>query len=313
MENHTAKHFALQLGSLISLYLSLSFLIALVFGIITLLYPDPANGIYEIESAQDTVRLGIAMVIVFFPAYLVLTRIVNTVRRSEGNGAYLGLTKWLIYLSLLIGGLALLGDLVAVIMSFLNGELTLRFLLKAATVFVVVGAAFYYYFLDAKEYWLTHEKTSWQFGAGTFVVVLAATIFGFMHVETPTVVREQKLDTQQITDLQTIQWRLQDYYVTNKKLPETLEVLGAPTVPTAPAGRASYQYRITEDGFTLCATFAQESKTTDYMGSAPITEKGFISNPDNWQHGTGETCFKRTLNTYTETDTSLSPGQMMKQ
>ncbi|MEN9922388.1 MAG: hypothetical protein RL097_665, partial [Candidatus Parcubacteria bacterium] len=39
MENHTAKHFVLQLGSLASLYLSLSFLLVLLFGVINLIFP----------------------------------------------------------------------------------------------------------------------------------------------------------------------------------------------------------------------------------------------------------------------------------
>jgi hypothetical protein len=37
----------------------------------------------------------------------------------------------LVYLSLLVGGGVLLGDLVAVILAFLNGEITTRFILKA--------------------------------------------------------------------------------------------------------------------------------------------------------------------------------------
>jgi hypothetical protein len=203
-----------------------------------------------------------------------------------------------------VGGLALLGDLVTVIMSFLNGELTLRFTLKALTVFLVVGAAFYYYFFDAKGYWLTHESHSVKFGAGACALVLIAMTVGFMHIEMPTTVREQKLDAQQVTDLQSIQWQLQNYYVINKKLPDTLDTIANPAAPTAPEGRAAYRYTVTADGFELCATFAQESKATDYVGSTPVMEKGLIANPDNWQHGTGEVCFQRIMN---KTDNS-NPG-----
>jgi len=295
MENHTAKHFALQLGSLISLYLSLSFLITLLFGVITILHPDPANGSYELLSAQDSVRLGIAMVIVFFPTYILLTRSVNKLRRTM-DGAYIGITKWLIYLSLLVGGLALLADLVVVIMSFLNGELTLRFMLKAITVFVIVGAAFYYYFLDAKGHWLTHEKQSKQYAALCTVIVLAALVLGFSRIELPTAVREQKLDAQEITDLQTIQYRIQDYYVTNQKLPASLSELPAPVLPSAPNGRTPYDYKITTNGFELCATFSNESQPNEYMGTPALYEKSLIMNPDNWQHGAGMVCFSRVIN-----------------
>lgn len=302
MENHTAKHFVLQLGSLASLYLSLSFLLVLLFGLINLLFPDAADTVWDIESASSSVRIGIAMVIVFFPAYLVLTRLVNKTRRKDPQGSYLGLTKWLIYLSLLVGGAVLLGDLVAVIMGFLEGELTQRFILKALAVLIVVGAAFYYYLFDAKSYWLKNEKKSISFGIGAIVVVLIALVFGFANVEAPTEVREQKLDSTQVSNLQEIQWQIQDYLVLNGALPESLEVLAETSkieIPTAPEGRDSYHYELTEKGFQLCATFAAASQTDEYLYGRPIAtpagETPTIVNPDNWEHGEGKVCFERVV------------------
>ncbi len=186
MENHTARHFVLQLGSLASLYLSLSFLLVLIFGVINLAFPDATNGYWEIESAHQGVRIGFAMVIVFFPTYLILTRTVNKLRRTETSGAYLSLTKWLVYLSLLVGGGVLLGDLVTVIMTFLEGEITQRFILKAAAVFVVIGAAFHYYILDARGFWLKNEAKSVQFAYGAIAVVIASLAYGFTSIEAPT-------------------------------------------------------------------------------------------------------------------------------
>ncbi|MFT5831748.1 MAG: hypothetical protein ACI9SY_000116, partial [Candidatus Paceibacteria bacterium] len=150
MNNHTAKHFVLQLGSLIALYLSLTFFLVLTFGFINLRFPDATDGIWQLESAANSIRIGFAMVVVFFPTYLILTRLVNKNRRASNDTSYLGLTKWLIYLSLLVAGLTLLGDLVAVIMGFLEGELTSRFLMKAFAVSAVIGAAFFYYIKDAQ-------------------------------------------------------------------------------------------------------------------------------------------------------------------
>lgn len=297
MENHTAKNFALQLGSLASLYLSLSFLVVLLFGIINILYPDAASGYWMVEQSHSSVRLGIAMVLVFFPTYLILTRLVNNARRSENNGVYLALTKWLIYLSLLVGGAVLLGDLVAVIMGFLEGELTQRFLLKAAALFLIVGAAFHYYILDARGHWIKDESKSIMFAIGATLVVLASVAYGFTHIETPSTVREQKIDATQVSDLQQIQWRVQDYTLTNGTVPESLDALGEPDLPTAPEGRSAYRYGVTNEGFELCATFVHESaEEMYYSGMAMIDEKSLIRNPDNWQHGAGETCFKRVVN-----------------
>lgn len=299
MENHTAKHFVLQLGSLVSLYLSLGFLLTLLFGVINIMFPDAINGYWETESAHSNVRLGIAMVIVFFPTYLVLTRLVNNLRRTEKDGAYLSLTKWLVYLSLLVGGGVLLGDLVAVIMTFLDGEITQRFILKAFAVLIVVGAAFHYYILDSRGFWLKNEQKSVMFAMGALVAVIASLGFGFANIETPAAVREQKLDATQVSDLQQIQWRVQDYAMTNKKLPESLDQLGEPAVQTAPEDRTAYRYNVTSEGFELCANFAQpstESENMMYPTSTGIEAKMMIQNPDNWQHKAGEVCFKRLIN-----------------
>jgi hypothetical protein len=92
--NNTARNFALQLGALVSLYVSLSFLLVLLFGVINLTFPDPAEGYWAVDSAQSSIRIGIAVLVVFFPAYLILQRTVNRIRRREPAGSYLTLTKW---------------------------------------------------------------------------------------------------------------------------------------------------------------------------------------------------------------------------
>ena len=265
MEN-TAKNFALQLGSLITLYVSLGALISLLFGVITTQYPDAIAGYWEYDSAQYSIRLGIALLVVFFPAYVVLTRTVNTIRRTE-HGTYLNLTKWLIYLSLTLGGGIMLGDLVVIINSFLNGELTTRFILKALTFLFIVGCAFVYYLLDARNYWQTHEKQSVQYAILMSVIVLAALALGFMNSDTPKEVREARLDMTQITDLTTIQWNIESYYSLTGSLPESIESAFTGTVaPLAPEDRSPYVYTVkTSTSFELCAHFARATSKSEQM------------------------------------------------
>lgn len=296
MENNTARNFVLQLGSLVSLYLSLIFLLVLTFGVINLTFPDATDSVWQIEGAAEQVRLGIAMVIVFFPTYILLTKRVNTIRRTETKGLYLSLTKWLIYLSLLIGGLVLLIDLVVVIMTFLNGEITERFILKALAVLIVIGTAFNYYIKDAKRYWVDHEKKSKLYGLAVSVVVLAAVVLGFFNIQTPQEVRERKLDEQQVQDLQQLQWRIQDYLTLEDELPQTLTDLNTKgVIPQAPEGRPAYEYSLTESGFELCATFKTESLDNSFYPREviPLERDTVILNLDDWQHREGRQCFTR--------------------
>lgn len=293
MENN-AKNFALQLGALISLYVSLTALISLFFGIITVAYPDSAQGIFEYESATSSIRMSIAALIVFFPTYIALTRYINTARRKE-QGAYLTITRWLIYISLLIGGVAMLGDLVFIIHTFLNGELTIRFLLKALVFFVVVGSAFTYYVYDARAYWQSHERQSVWYSIAMSVIVLASIVFGYFNMEGPKEVREMRIDQRQVQDLSTIQAHIEDYFYTYAKLPSDITTaFNGVAIPVAPTERESYQYRVVNEGtYSLCALFVTESKSSDVTVSYPTyfdAEGKMVS----WEHGSGEWCYTRT-------------------
>jgi len=305
---NTARNFVLQLGSLIALYVSVSALIAVIFGVINTLHPDQAEGYWAYESAQQSIRFGIAMLIVFFPTYIVLTRFVNKIRRIE-TGTYLVLTKWLVYLSLLVGGAILLGDLVTVILTYLNGEVTLRFILKAVSLLVIIGAAFYYYILDARGYWNTHEKDSQLYAGGAAIVVIVALVFGFMHSDTPKEARDMKLDQEQINDLSDMEWRINDHYQINKSLPATIQELyvGIPT-PEAPEGREAYSYSIVdEDTYELCATFTNPSMDNGNTVTRPmpaVMDESMKNPYNNWDHGEGRTCFERTVVDYSKSAAS---------
>ena len=298
MEKHTAKHFVLQLGSLASLYLSLSFFIVLLFGLINLSFPDGLDSYWQMESSASMVRLGFAMVLVFFPTYLVLTRFVNQNRKKSNDASYLTLTKWLIYLSLLVGGAVLLGDLVVVIMGFLEGELTSRFILKAFAVFLVIGFAFDYYFLDAKGYWITHQKQSLWCAAIATTLIVAALITSLFFIQTPSEVREMKVDQQMVNDLQDIQWRIEDFFRTNQMLPENLQsVYGSFAVPTAPEDGGEYVYEVTsEETYSLCTTFNQNMPGSEIRTSAAMDRVQLaptrMSNY-NWDYQAGYWCFDR--------------------
>lgn len=298
--NETPRNFALQLGALAALYASLASLITLLFSVVTIALPDAADSSWAVESASESIRFAFATLVIFFPAYVVLTRYVNTIRRRDDQGAYLGLTRWLIYLSLFVGGAILLGDAVAVVYSWLNGELTLRFFLKAAILAVVIKSAFFYYLLDAKGYWQTHERYSIYCGGAALVLVVASLVLGLYFMESPAEVRERRIDQEQLSDLRDMQWRIQDYLVTEGALPETLAaVYTVNEPPAAPTGRADYTYEVTEAGFTLCAEFGTKSQPQDYSYAArpympdTVDAQPYIENANDWEHDAGAWCFER--------------------
>lgn len=299
MEN-TPKQLALQLGALISLYVSIGALISLLFAVINVTFPDATDSSWQVNSYQSSIRWGIAMIVVFFPTYLILTRFINKFRRHNATHNYLSITKWLIYLSLLAAGLLILGNLVAVILTFLEGELTNRFLLKAGTLLLIVGGAFYYYVQDARDYWNNKEKASLAYGAVVSALVLIFIVIGFTKLDNPQEMRDRTIDQRQISNLQEIQSRVSEYIYTEEAVPNTLEEAYGPygRVLKAPEGRSEYVYEVTENGFRLCAEFAQNSYNDEdyYFYDYPTYGDSFqVVGANNWNYQAGNFCFERTV------------------
>ena len=293
----TQKNFALQVGAFITLYISITAFLTLVFGLINIILPDAADEYWRIQNNQEAMRVALAGLIVFFPTYLLLTRLVNKARRST-DSLYHTLTKWVVYLSLLVGGLVMLGDLVIVVITYLNGEISSRFLLKAVVLFVTIGSAFWYYSLDAKGHWNKNEKGSVTVGAVALIFAIAVVVLSFYYIDSPKTVREVRLDQQQISDLQDMQWRIEAYYQRENSLPNSITAAYEDIeIPSDQQDREPYAYRVTgTQSYELCATFVQMSPENELRSIAkPVTEPGYDPNNYIWEHGVGEKCFPRTV------------------
>lgn len=297
MNIQSAKNFALQIGALICLFTSLWAMVSICFGLSNIFFPNDVEYSWELANSQNTVRYGIALLVVFFPTFLLLTRKVNQMRRADPD-SYHNLTRWIVYLALVVGGIVLLGNLVAVIFEFLNGELTNRFALRSGSLLAIVGVAFVYYLKDTRGYWDERPKASIWVGIGSGVVALALVIVGFLNIDSPAKVREVKLDERQVSDLQEIQYNLEAYYQKEQALPESLDQVYVDILPPqAPAGRAAYRYQATgADTYNLCATFAyvtpgETARETEMMNY----DRGLGYYPSNydWTHAAGEKCFER--------------------
>ncbi|MEK7465427.1 MAG: DUF5671 domain-containing protein [Patescibacteria group bacterium] len=146
------KDVFLHLLGIITLYASAGSLISLFFAYINLGMPDALEGLrtYQAESARNAIRFSISALIVVFPAYLFTMRYLGKQYVRETWKRELRIRKWLVYFTLFVAALILIGDVVSLVYNFLGGELTTRFVLKVFSVFCVVGAIFVYYFWDVK-------------------------------------------------------------------------------------------------------------------------------------------------------------------
>ncbi len=146
-----AREAFLHLVAFASLYTTAISLIVLFFAYINRLLPDPALTPYPQTFDSSGIRWSMAAIIVTYPLFLFLSRMLLREIRSEPEKAYSPVRRWLTYLTLFLAALALIGDGITLLFNLLEGELSLRFLLKVFVVLVIAGLVFSYYFLSLKH------------------------------------------------------------------------------------------------------------------------------------------------------------------
>lgn len=142
----SARDAFLHLLAFTALYSSAISVILLFFTYIEFWLPDPAmrSSTYAIEGALSSIRAQLATVIVSYPIFLLVwSRLLREIRESPER-AKSGVRRWLSFLSLFVGAVTIMTDLICVVYYLVEGDLTARFLLKVLTLLVVTGATFLY-------------------------------------------------------------------------------------------------------------------------------------------------------------------------
>lgn len=150
----TPKDVFLHLLAIITLYVSAGALISLLFSYIDLALPDVLSDYYYYNDGSGrygSIRFDVSLLIIVFPAYLIVSWLLNKGYTADPARRGVWVRRWLTYLTLFLSALILIGDLVALVNGLLNGDLTMQFLLKVLAVLVVIGGIFYYYFLDIRK------------------------------------------------------------------------------------------------------------------------------------------------------------------
>jgi hypothetical protein len=294
----TPKDFFLHVATMVALYVSSISVIALLFQIVNVAFPDQLMSGYYVDPYSSGIRWAIASLAIIFPLYIFFSWMIAKDQKANPEKRNLGIRRWLTFITLFLTGIAIAIDLVVLLNSFLGGEITARFGLKVLAMLVVTGAVFGYYLWDLRGNDLTSKRPkNCAIAAGLFVLV--SIIGGFIIMGSPMTQRKIRLDEQKTQNLQTIQWQIINVWQQKGSLPVALAELNDPIsgfyVPVDPESAMAYEYRKTGTlAFELCADFNTESKKTDSMKSYGM-DLGGLAGQENWQHGVGRVCFTRII------------------
>lgn len=134
--------------------------------------------------------------------------------------------------------------------------------------------------------------TGFQVFQGVLIAaVVGAVVTGFIIVGPPSQERARRFDQQRLNDLSQIQYGVQSYFETHKKLPETLQALQTENFVFSPMrdpkSKEEYEYSVMGTStYALCVTFetvAQDDQTRMIMPP-------FKNGNTFWKHGAERTC-----------------------
>lgn len=131
-----------------ALYTTAFSLGSLLFQLIDLALPDPAAPDGAAAMLRDGIRWSISFLVVGSPAFLFVARMTDRETRREPSKRDSKVRRWLTYVTLFVAASFLFGDLVGLVYGVLNGDLTVRFVLKVATIGLIAGSVFWYYLRD---------------------------------------------------------------------------------------------------------------------------------------------------------------------
>jgi hypothetical protein len=128
-------------------------LVTLYFTYINRLFPDPAwesSPFTEIVELT-TIRMALAAAIIAFPLYLALSILLARDIGRNPDHARSPIRRWLTYLTLFIAAATITSDAVTLLYFFLDGQLSMRVLLKGVILMLLGCLVLAYYGLGLRE------------------------------------------------------------------------------------------------------------------------------------------------------------------
>ncbi|MBT3211252.1 MAG: hypothetical protein HOD99_11080 [Planctomycetaceae bacterium] len=254
----------LHLLAMLLLYMTAFATGAVLFLVIDVFLSDPTNrGIF---GADRMARFHAAILMASLPVLALVRWAINRDIIRNPAIRIAPVVRTLSYITLLITSLIMVCDMVAVLLGFLNGDLTLTFILKSSVVVLLAGGIFLWYISglhfeetlsEGKQQDAPVQESLWRprLAVAGFFTASVCLVFSLWIAGNPVNQRLIRLDSQRVANLRSLQSAIERFYKKETRLPKNLEELK--TFPD------TYDYEIT-DAVTGAPYFFSSTTKTDY-------------------------------------------------
>lgn len=254
---------------------------------------------FQTGYSSELIKFAISALFISAPVYYLSMRAISKSLFSGAMDKDSAVRRWLTYFILFVASVVMLGWLIGILNSFLNGDLTSKFILKALTALLISASIFYFYFYDIKRAEVVNVKNKviTIYFYSSLVFVIAVLVSAFMFVESPTETRNIKYDIATLQNFSQIENALNIYYDENKKLPENLDKLVGwskasfltDKILTDKITNKKYEYRIKgKNNYELCADFKTSNKDKG-------TNMDYNYIDELWLHDKGYQCLEKKI------------------
>jgi hypothetical protein len=237
-------------------------------------FPDLVTQPNYYQNIRSSVTWQMATLVVAFPIFLLVMRAILRENAANVEQPQSGVRKWLTYIALLLTAGTMIGDLIWFLAALLNGEITVRFVLKSLVVMIICAAIFVYYLRSLRV-----RAPGWNlpFAVGSGVAVVLVFLIGFGVAGTPA---ENRLIQADVTRVRSLQ-RLEHAIRARATVPASLNQIDAQTKD--PVTQQQFEFRaLGGTTYQLCAVF---SRATETESTYEVNSSAF------WRHGAGRTCY----------------------
>ncbi len=296
-QNNAAKYAFFYMLSLVALVFMSLATGMIVFQIINKYIVDVLNQ-YRGRFSSDQLKFAISALIISAPIFYFTARQISKNLFSGALNKDSQIRKWLTYFILLISSVVMTGWFIAVVNSFLDGELTLKFILKALTAVGIAAIIFSFYLYDIKRKKVAGAKDNVirAYFYGSLAVVIVVFASSLFVIESPKETRDRKMDNEVLIKLQNLDSSVRGYYVENEKLPVDFGELMTEFIYLSDKDFKDsvtgerFEYMIKEEKtFELCANFRMPDKDE----SDAYYKIDIYGN--EWRYDAGHQCFERKI------------------
>jgi hypothetical protein len=299
-KNNVAKFVFLYLLELVSLgFMTVSFGIIL-FQMINKNIADTVTA-YSGSFDQGALKFAISALLVSTPIFYVVGSFIQKSLFSGELKKDSGVRRWLTYLILFVSFLIFVGWLIAFVYNFLNGEVTMKFILKTLSVLVIAGTVFGFYLYDIRREAVENikDKVLKIFFISTLSAVVIVFAASFFVVEPPAAARDRLLDGQIINSFGMIYQCVDQYYRDKNILPgdfaaiqSDCSYLTADNLRDTQTGTAFAYTVLSTTTYEICANFRTSNLVNNNY--APAASPAMIGSNSTF-HDKGYQCLKNQI------------------